>query len=96
MRDEGEDWAGRCGGKMKKGKPLWQEVVRGQGPSSLQSAQAGPSPCGDKRPAEWTRQWLASLKCHWPHVSKLNLPTPMGSVTSLLGVFPVVTLAQEV
>ena len=81
---------------MKKGKPLWQEVVRGQGPSSLQSAQAGSSPRGNKCPVEWTRQWLASLKCHWPHVSKLNLPTPMGSVTSLLGVFPVVTLAQEV
>ena len=46
--------------------------------------------------AEWTRQWLASLRCHWPCVSTLNIPTPMGSVTSLLGVFPVVTLAQEI
>lgn len=81
---------------MMKGKPLWQEGVRGQGPPSLQSAQAGPSPCSDKCPAEWTRQWLASLRCHWPHVSTLNLPTPMGSVTSLLGVFPVDTLAQEI
>ena len=69
MRDESADWAGRCGGKMMKDKSLWQEVVRGQGPSSLQSAQAGPSP------AEWTRQGLCSLRCHWPLVSTLNLPT---------------------
>ena len=75
---------------MMKGKPLWQEGVRGQGPSSLQSAQADPSP------AEWTRQGLCSLRCHWPLVSTLNLPTPMGSVTSLLGVFPIDTLAQEI
>ena len=61
VRDEGEDWAGKCWGKMMKGNPLWQEVVRGQGPSSLQSAQAGPRPRSDKSPAEWTRQWVASL-----------------------------------
>lgn len=49
-RDKGADWVGRCGNKMMKGKPLWQEG-QGQGPSSLQSAQAGPI-FGDKHPAE--------------------------------------------
>ena len=55
-RDEGADWAGRCGGKMMKGKPLGQERQRSR-PSSLQRARAGPHPRGDQRPAEWARQW---------------------------------------
>ena len=43
-RDEGADWAGRCGGKMMKGKPLCQEGVRGQGLPHCRGHRQVPAP----------------------------------------------------
>ena len=55
-RDEGADWAGRCGGKMMKGKPLCQEAS--EVTAFLTAEGTGRSrPRGDQRPAEWARQW---------------------------------------
>ena len=93
-RDEGQ--TGQAGVVVKwwKASP-WARGARGHGlPHCRGHRQVlplwWPTPC-------WVGKAVAaSLRRHWPHLATLNLPTPVGSVTSLLGVFPVVTLAQDV
>lgn len=90
----GSDWAGRCGGKMMKGKPLCQGSEVKALPHCRVHRQV-PAPAVTN--ALLSGQGSGSLS-EAPLAPRVNTESfhSLGPVTSLLGVFPLVTLAQEV
>lgn len=92
--EEKEGWRCRLG--RQGGVKWWKESPcgrRGQSSRPFLTAEC----TGRSKPCWWLKAVAMLSEVPLALVmSTLNLPTPMGSVTSLLGVFPIATLAQEI